>query len=518
MNSTETDFLVIGGGSAGCAAAGTLAQHPDARTILLEAGTTNARRDIAEPSAWTRLFSSDLVWPYATVPQPGTLNRAHRWSMGRVLGGSSSVNAMIYMRGAPWDYDCWVELGCEGWDWQSVYTTYALLEGDVEREVTALGREGPIKLECASADHPLNSAFLSSCAERGYRHTSGFNGISPEGYGLYHLNMHGNRRQDAGSAFLGAVRDRARLAVLTETVAYCLKLDRAKRRVESVLVRQGSQSFAIRVREEVFVCAGAVASPQLLMLSGIGHPDELRLLDVRVNVPLFGVGSNLHDHVGVPVVFESQDTIPVSNYQGVEAGIYLRSDSEIDHFDAQIPMQHFRYPVENGQIDRTGYTLFGAILKPVSRGSIRLRSKDPTAAPLIDPGYLSEEADLDKLAHVVTASREIGHARAFDGIRRAEVHPGTGVRSKDEVRDYVQLHAQAYFHPVGTCKMGNDRYSVVDHRLKVQGLDNLRIADASIIPEIISGNTNAVSMMIGWRAARFALDDVRRREGQWSRA
>jgi choline dehydrogenase len=298
------------------------------------------------------------------------------------------------------------------------------------------------------------------------------------------------------------------LELLLETTAERLVFEPGTRRVREVIVAQGGERRSIAVNREVIVCAGALASPQLLLLSGVGPADELRELGIEVAIDLPGVGSNLHDHIGVPVPFETKVPYPASEFQMVEANAYVKSEPGDRHYNVQIPFQLFPFvpPGFGGYEFEHGYTLYPGLLKPRSRGRLSLRSSDPAAPPLIDPAYLSDEDDVRRLVLAVGIAREIGGAAAFAEWRKREALPGEAVRSDAELERYVRGSAATYFHPVGTCRMGEGPDGVVDAELKVRGAENLRVADASVMPEAPSGNTNAPTMMIGWRAAGFVLD------------
>ena len=501
------DYLVIGGGSGGCAAAGRLAAESDASVVVLESGGTNAREDVIRPNGWFELLASDANWAYETVPQAGTADRTHIWSMGKVLGGSSAVNGMMYMRGAPWDYDGWEAEGNPGWDSATVYGVFRDLERYPDGKSDLRGSEGPIKLITVDGRNPLTSAFLRACEECGFPRSSDFNGLEPEGFDAQQLNAWEGRRQDAGVIFLDPQAENRNLTVLLEATAERLVLAPGGDRVSEVVVDHGGEKRSIAVDAEVILAAGAIASPQLLMLSGIGPAEDLRRLGIEVEVDLPGVGANLHDHVGVPVAFETNGPYPDSEYQLVEANLYCRTDPSLSRYDMQIPFQLFPYVPPNLEEYgfEHGYTLHPGLMKPRSRGRVSLRSADPAARPLIDPAYLAEEDDVRDLVKALSIAREIGGSAAFEEWRKREALPGKAVQTPDELESYVRSVAGTYFHPVGTCRMGPGPDCVVGSDLVVHGVENLRVADASIMPEVPSGNTNAPSMMIGWRAAEFAL-------------
>jgi choline dehydrogenase len=507
-DTASCDYLVIGGGSGGSAVAGRLAAKGAGSVILVESGGTNARPDVVKPDRWFELLSSDANWAYETIPQPSAGDRVHVWSMGKVLGGSSSTNGMMYMRGAPWDYDGWESQGNPGWDSATVYSIFKELESYAEGSGETRGSDGPIKLTTVDGANPLTAAFLAACEERGISRSPDFNGLDPEGADVQQLNVWEGRRQDSGTVFVDPQLQGGNLELLLETTAERLVFEPGSTRVREVIVEQGGERRSITVNREVIVCAGALASPQLLLLSGVGPADELRELGIDVAIDLPGVGSNLHDHIGVPVPFETNGPYQASEFQMVEANAYVKSEPADPHYNVQIPFQLFPFvpPGFGGYEFEHGYTLYPGLLKPKSRGRLSLRSADPTARPLIDPAYLSDEDDVRRLVLAVGIAREIGGAPAFAEWRKREALPGEGVRSDAELEQYVRGSAATYFHPVGTCRMGGGPEGVVDAKLKIHGAENVRVADASVMPEAPSGNTNAPSMMIGWRAAGFALD------------
>ncbi len=507
QDSVSCDYIVIGGGSGGCAAAGRLAETGAGSVILVESGGTNARPDVTQPDRWFELLSSDANWAYETVPQASAGDRIHVWSMGKVLGGSSSTNGMMYMRGAPWDYDGWASDGNPGWDSATVYSVFKQLESYAQGKGETRGTDGPIRLTTVDGENPLTAAFLAACEECGVSRSPDFNGLDPEGADVQQLNVWDGRRQDAGVIFVDPQVEAGNLEVLLETTAERLVFEPGTGRVREVIVERGGERRSIAVNREVIVSAGALASPQLLLLSGVGPADELRELGIDVEIDLPGVGSNLHDHIGVPVPFETKGPYPASRFQMVEANAYFKSEPADEHYNVQVPFQLFPFvpPGFGGYEFENGYTLYPGLLKPRSRGRLSLKSADPTARPLIDPAYLSDDDDVRRLVLAVQKAREIGGADAFGEWRKREALPGEDVHGTADLERYVRGSAATYFHPVGTCRMGSAPESVVGADLKVHGADNLRVADASVMPDSPSGNTNAPTMMIGWRAAEFVL-------------
>ncbi len=502
------DYLVIGGGSGGCVAAARIAAESDAEVLLLESGGTNDRPDIIEPGRWPDLLESDAVWDYRTTPQAGTADRVHHWSMGKALGGSSSVNGMLYMRGAPWDYDDWAAAGNPGWESERVYEIFRRLESYPEGAgAPGRGEDGPLSVIRIEERHPLTAAFLEACAECGYSRATDFNGPDPEGFETNQLNVVDGRRCDAATAFLAPLADRANLRVALGVSASRLVLEPDGRTVREVVVDTGAGERRVRVEREVLVAAGSIGSPRLLLLSGIGPADDLRAIGIEPAIDLAGVGANLQDHIGAPVAYEAVRPFPFSEYQIVEAGLYFRSDESVERYDMQIPFQLFPFsrPGFEGFSYDDGFTLYPGLLKPRSTGRLSLRSADPAESLLIDAGYLTDHDDVERLVKGLRVAREIGSAPAFDGWRKREAEPGPELTDDASLADYVRGSAGTYFHPVGTCRMGPGADCVVDSQLRLHGADNVRVVDSSVMPDLPSGNTNLPTMMIGWQAADFVL-------------
>jgi choline dehydrogenase len=502
VEAAEVDYLVVGSGSAGAAVAYQLA-GTGSSVLVAEAGSGYTRPEIDPPGAWPMLLGSDVDWAYRTTPQENTAGRTHLWSRGKVLGGTSSINGMVWMRGAPWDFDGWEKAGCAGWGYADVTAAYREFEDFPGGDPKFRGRGGPMRIRTMSGLNPLTEAFLVACEQRGFAPAADFNGSDADGFGPHQVNAADGVRWSSYRAFLEPITARPNVTVHTSAMVHRLELDPAGSTVVAAHIVRGGAAQRWRINREVIVSAGAIESPKLLMLSGIGPARHLAQLGIDVRIDLPGVGRNLHDHLAASVSFRASKEVPPARNTGLEGALFCRSSPELEHYDLQYSFIHVPTLPPDGFVEGNGFTFFGGALPSASRGSVTLASADPVAHPRIDPRYLTEETDIERLAAAVEIGREIAWAPAFDEWRGAEIAPSAGLRGKDELRGYVARTAQTFFHPVGTCAMGVGPDSVVDPLLLVHGTRNLRIADASVIPDIPSANPNATATMIGWRAGAF---------------
>ncbi|MCV7170719.1 GMC family oxidoreductase N-terminal domain-containing protein [Mycobacterium manitobense] len=494
------DYVVIGGGSAGCVIAARLSEDPAARVLLLESGSGDSRPEIAAPPAWPALWGTDVDYAYRTVAQPGTAGREHDWPRGHTLGGSGSINAMVYLRGHPNDFDSWAKSGCTGWDHDSVLPYFRRMETVGGRDPHHRGTDGPLSPAPAAAPdaNPLSQVFLDGAAAAGFPLTDDMNGADAEGAGWHDLSITGGTRQSTASAYLHPVRGRPNLTVATSSRALTLRFD-GHRCTGVDFVRRGRHMTA-HADAEVVVSAGAVDSPRLLLLSGVGAAAELESAGVRAVHDLPGVGRNLHDHPLCPVVHEAARPIPVGRTNHAETSMLWRSDASLGGPDMQLMFIHVPFHPPHLAAPANSYT-FAIATVPDARGSIRIASADPAAPPLIDPNYLGEESDVRRLMHGMEVARDIATGQAFAPWRAREVLPGPAVRDAAALRAYVRHATSTYYHPVGSCAMGTGPEAVVDTDLRVHGLTGLRVADASVMPKIPSVNTNVATIMIGEKAA-----------------
>lgn len=527
-NGAEFDFIVVGAGSAGCVLANRLSEDGQHRVLLIEAGGRDRNPFIHLPlTAGLVYFWKSINWNYEIAAQPHMDNRAFPWPRGKVLGGSSSINGMMYMRGNRADYDGWRQAGLSGWGYEDVLPYFKRSEGHVDRTDGFHGTEGPLRVETAKAENPLYDAFLKSAVAAGHPRTADHNGLRQEGLGPYDFNIRNGRRESSATAFLRPAEGRRNLEVWTGAQAHRVILE--DRRAVGVEIDGDGPGAIVRAQQEVVLCCGALGSPQLLELSGIGDPDILKAAGVAPVHPMKSVGTNLHDHLGVYLTYRCRE--PVTLYglfrpdrmlmaglnalmfrRGpatsvpLEVGGFLRTRSDLDLPDIHITfLPGLNLETSRKGQGRHGYLINFYPLRPLSRGTSHIAGSDPTADPVIDPNYLSHPADMRCMRDGVRLARRIGETGPLAGYNAGEISPTRDVRSDEEIDAWVRASANTIFHPVGTCRMGADDDSVVDAELRVRGIDRLRVADASVMPDIVGGNTSAPTMMIAERAADMLL-------------
>jgi choline dehydrogenase len=513
------DYVIVGAGSAGCVLAGRLSEDPQTRVLLLEAGGPASLREVRIPAAFSKLYKTSVDWNYSTDPEPCLQNRKLYWPRGKMIGGSSSMNAMIYIRGNPTDYDDWASLGNQGWGFQDVLPYFKKSERQERGASEYHGANGPLHVADLRYVNPLTRSFLSAAEELGIAANADFNGATQDGAGLYQVTQKNGQRHSSADAYLKPALARENLTVLVDSHAVGIVLK--NHRAVGIEYIRGGATETVRIEREVVLAGGSVNSPQLLLLSGIGPADEIRRAGVRVFHDLPGVGKNLQDHLMVSVGYLSTKPVSMANAESLtnflryfmfkrgplvsnvaEAGMFRRTRPELHEPDLQLLFGPAYY-VNHGLSPRKEHCFgFGpTLVTPESKGSISLRSANPLEPPLIRANYLSARGDMDVIVEGVKLSRQLAHAKAFESFRGAELHPGARVRSDEQIADFIRAEAQTLYHPVGTCKMGRDSVAVVDASLRVHGIDGLRVADAAVMPRITCGNTNAPTIMIAEKAA-----------------
>lgn len=524
------DFIVIGGGTAGCALAARLSEDPGRTVCLIEAGGSGRSVAVNVPAAVAMVQRSEaLNWRFQTVPQPNLNGRRIPVPRGRGLGGSALINGMVYFRGHPRDYDDWASAGAIGWSYREVLPYFCRSENNENFGPSAYhGRGGPMNVRNVTRPNPLNFAFFHALAGLGFPARVDLNGGETEGVALRQLSIRGGTRETTASALLRPAMRRGNLTVLTDARATRIVLD--GRRAAAVEARSEQGPLTVRASREIVLSAGSIHSPQLLMLSGIGDGEHLRTVGIEVRHHLPGVGRNLHDHLASPVHMTTTDPasygisaramprnlVNVAEYLLLRAGplannifesaAFVKTVAGLDRPDVQLVFQPARRPPPSFPFPfGHGFALSPVGLYPRSRGRITLASPEPFDAPLIDPNLLSAPGDVEPLVRAIRLVRRIFAAPAFAKYRAEEAVPGAAAQSDADLVGYIRTQAYTVHHPVSTCRMGSDESAVVDPQLRVAGLEGLRVADASVFPSIVGGNTNAVVVMVAEKAADLIL-------------
>jgi choline dehydrogenase len=521
----SADYVVVGAGSAGCAVAARLSEDPSVRVVLLEAGSRDRSPWLHVPIGYAKtMYHPTLSWNLMTEPEPELEGRRIPWPRGRTLGGSSAINGLLYVRGQREDYDHWRQLGCTGWSFEDVLPYFRRSE-DQERGASELhGKGGPLAVSDLRDRNPLALAFIEAAAELGFPRNDDFNGAEQEGAGFYQVTARNGWRCSSAKAYLRPARNRPNLIVVTDAHSNGLVME--GRRAAGVTFTRHGAKLTIRAEREVILSAGAIASPHLMLLSGIGPAEHLQEIGVPVVHDLKQVGRNLQDHFQARLAFRVKGPGSLNTRVGSLLGRALMgaefalrrtgpltvSAGTAGLFARVLPgsatpdVQYHFLPFSTSKTmlelhDFPGMTVSACQLRPESRGTITLKSPDPREKALIHANYLATETDRRCMVEGIKLGRRLAQTRAFAGIIAEEVVPGAAAASDEEILGFIRRTGMTIYHPSGTCRMGGDPESVVDPELRVRGIEGLRVADASIMPTVVSGNTNAPSIMIGEKCA-----------------
>jgi choline dehydrogenase-like flavoprotein len=527
------DYIVVGAGSAGCVLANRLSED-GARVVLLEAGPKDRNPMIHIPAGVrTLLYNSRVNWNYSSEPEKGTAGRRIYWPRGRVLGGSSSINGMQYVRGNPADYDGWAQRGCKGWTFDDVLPYFRKSEDFRQRGDAAYrGQGGVLKVEEARTILPLTHKFVEAAQQAGFPLTKDYNGVQQEGVGYSQMTRMGRRRASTAQTFLAAAKSRSNLQVETEAVATKLLFE--GKRCVGVAFRQRGRDRELRADREVILSGGAINSPQLLQLSGVGPGAHLQEHGIETRHDLPGVGQNLSDHYIVRIAHRVKNAVTFNElarfprvvpevfrwvflgngaltFGATTAMVFSKSREGLESPDIQLLYAPVTFDPDKKNVleSKPGMAIVVCPARPDSRGTIMISSPDPFQHPAIRPNYLSAESDLHVLLAGIRQTQKIFAAPALAAFSEGETRPGTPIETIEDTRKFAEANGTTIYHPVGTCKMGEDPMAVVDSRLRVRGIAGLRVIDASVMPTVTTGNTNAPTIMIAEKGAAMIREDNR---------
>jgi len=529
--SGEFDYIVVGAGSGGCPVANRLSADPSNRVLLLEAGPKDRNIWIHIPIGYYRNMISPLSWGYKTEPEEGVAGRSILWPRGKVLGGSSAINGLVYIRGQKEDYDHWRQLGNMGWSFEEVLPYFCKSENQERGLDEFHGTGGPLQVSDIRDEREICSAFIEAAVETGIPRNDDFNGANQEGVGNFQTTSIEGRRCSSAVGYLKPIRHRRNLSI--ETDAMVMRLEFYGKRATGVIYRQNGQMKTVKVNSEVILAGGAVNSPQLLQLSGVGPAEHLSSLGINVIHDSPGVGADLQDHFQARLVMELNKRISVNDdvnnlvrraWTGLQYALFRRgpmtfSAGHVGVFtkvlpssatpDAQVHFIPFSATKIGGDLHPfSGVTVSVCQLRPESRGEIMIKSNDPLNHPKITPNYLSTDYDRRIMIEGLKMLRHITKSPAFDRYVTREYEPGPECLTDEALLQYAREKGNTIFHPTSTCRMGNDPRAVVDARLRVHGVEGIRVADCSVMPSVVSGNTNAPAIMIGEKCAAMILEDA----------
>jgi choline dehydrogenase len=535
QSSEAFDYIIVGAGSAGCVLANRLTASGRHRVVLLEAGPHDRHPWLHIPLGFGKLFNNRRYnWCYETEPQPGCHNRKVIAPRGRVLGGSSSINGLIYIRGQAEDFNVWRQLGNAGWSFDEVLPYFRKAEDNGRGADQFHGVGGPLAVSDLCDRHPLAEAYVAAALQCGYPRNEDFNGSVQEGAGYYQTTMRNGARSSTAAGYLKPARRRANLKVVSDALATRILFD--GRRATAVEYVAGHSKYNARANAEVIVASGAFNSPQLLQLSGIGPAALLQSLGISVIADVQGVGDSLNDHFSGRIMLRCKEPITLNDavrtwtgkasaalryaltrrgylaVPAISAGCFVRAHHSSDTPDSQCSIALYSADTIGGNLHPfPGVTGVCVLLRPESRGYVRIRSADPREAPAIHPNYLATQKDQETIVAGVKAMRRIFQAPAMARHIAEEIEPGKQCDNDDDLLDFIRRRGSTTYHPVGTCRMGHDQNAVVDERLRVRGFMALRVVEASIMPAVVSGNTNAATIMIGEKGADMILEDAQAR-------